>query len=80
MLPEALQASLNILLLKFLLSAAPGSHSELAANIFYYLRPFTQERKSNLHPSQAHVCMQFKKIKPEKLGGLTGALSSRRDL
>lgn len=43
MLPEALQASLNILLLKFLLSAAPGSHSELAANIFYYLRPFTQK-------------------------------------
>lgn len=40
--PEALEASLSILLLKFLLSAVPGSHSELVANILYYLRPFTQ--------------------------------------
>lgn len=41
-LPEALQASLGLLLLKFLLSAVPGSHFERAANILYYLRPFTQ--------------------------------------
>ena len=42
MLPEALQASLSILFLKFLFSAISGHHSELAANILNYLRPFTQ--------------------------------------
>lgn len=51
MFPEALGASLRILL-KFLLSAVPGSHSELAANALYYLRPFTQGGNT--------ICIQVK--------------------
>lgn len=42
MLPGAFHISLSFHLSKFLLSVVPGSHSELAANRLYYLRPFTQ--------------------------------------
>lgn len=60
MLPEALQASLNVLLSKFLFSAVSGSHSELATNTFYYLRPFTQKR-NKICIQAKHVFMQKKK-------------------
>lgn len=54
MSPEALEASLSIRLLKFLLPAVPISLSELAANILYYLRPFTH--RGNKICIQASTC------------------------
>ena len=54
MLPEALQASLSILLLKFLLSAVPGSHSKLAANRLYNLRPLSH-RGNKIRIQVKHV-------------------------
>lgn len=65
MLPEALQASLNVLLSKFLFSAVSGSHSGLATNTLYYLRPFTQKR-NKICIQAKHVFMQNKKKKKKR--------------